>query len=117
VIRRTNDALLDKLYRRRSDVIHYRADTGGFTVTETLGEDSIDLTVYAPRRLVQVFHELRALSKQYRLTLRYVALWLTGKAVQSATEIVQGLVEHVEANRRFQPGEEPFQFRPRAERE
>lgn len=88
-----------KLYDYRADLIHRRADFGGFNVTQKFGntEDVIS-TFYAGDKLIRSFPELKKHSIENDITLRFASVWILKETINNITDILFSLKEEIESN-------------------
>ena len=87
-----------KLYDYRADLIHRKADFGGFNVTHKLGyTESVISTFYAGDKLVKSFSELKKLSIENDLTLRFASIWILKKTINNITDILFSFKEEIES--------------------
>ena len=102
---------IDKLYNRRSDLIHYKMDAGSVTSSWNVTSGERTLTVYAPLGIVKAISELRIKSQKYHITLKYVSFWLILRTLDRALDITLALRQVIEQNRRIHFDDEPIQFK------
>ncbi len=87
-----------KLYDYRADLIHRKADFGGFNVIHKLGyTESVISTFYAGDKLIKSFSELKKHSIENDLTLRYVSIWILKETINNITDILFSLKEEIES--------------------
>jgi hypothetical protein len=110
IIKNLHSELVDHLYKHRSDLIHYSADLAGAQTTFDLLANEHDFKVFAPYRIIRRFHELDVLSQDHRLSLNYVAFWLSDKTLDSTIQLIQPLLDHIQVNRKTPPGSAVFLY-------
>ena len=95
-----------KLYDYRSFLIHRRTDMAGYKVTYTPGaNEEIVAVIFAGKHLIKSFKDLKVLSEENDLTVRYVALWILGRAIDKITDILFSLKNEIESKSK---GSEPM---------
>jgi hypothetical protein len=63
-----NNEWLDKLYNYRSQVIHYKSETGGNILKQDLMSGESVIRVFAPQQFVDQFNQLNQLNSKYDIT-------------------------------------------------
>lgn len=112
VVVKLHNEFVDKLYKHRSDLIHYQTDQGGARTSVKLMTMESDFVVFAPKRLSRMFPDLRQYSDSHRLTINYVAFWISDRTLSAAHEIIGPLLKHIDLNRKTKVGSEIFIHRP-----
>jgi hypothetical protein len=105
IIRGHND-FVNSLYGHRSTLIHDSADIGGF---EYIIEDKMaraTLHLFATKKFANEFPELKTIATDYRMTLRFAAMFLMTKTIDLLIEILLKLREDIELNRKVPVGKE-----------
>lgn len=96
---------IEKLYDRRSQLIHYKMDVGSAAASQDLLADKRELTVYAPSKFVDEIGELSEKRENHHVTLRFAAFWLVESSIHTAYEITKDLRTVIERNREIVTGE------------
>jgi hypothetical protein len=104
VVLELHNDFVDRLYRHRSDLIHYRSDKAAATTTIKPMTSETNFSVFAPKRLTSLFPELSTLAETNRITLRFVAFWTCEKSLAATSLIITPLFKHIEINRKTPPG-------------
>lgn len=97
-----------KLYDYRAELIHRKADIGGYNVVHSFGNhEKVVSMFFAGKSLVQYFPSLKRLSRENDITVRYVAFWVLREAICKITDILFALKDEMEYK---SSGKEPFMF-------
>jgi hypothetical protein len=97
---------VNSLYGHRSTLIHDSADIGGF---EYIIDDKMSratLHLFVTKKFLKEFPELKAIGRDYKITLRYAAIYLMTKTVDLLVEILLKLRQDIEINRKVPKGNE-----------
>lgn len=103
---RGHNEFVNSLYGHRSMLIHDSADIGGF---EYIIEDNMaraTLHLFVTRKFVNEFSELKTIAKDYRITLRFAAMYLITKSIDLLVDILIKLRQDIESNRKIPIGKE-----------
>lgn len=97
-----------KLYDYRAELIHRKADIGGYKVVHSFGyNEKVVSTFFAGKSLMQYFPTLKKLNSENDITIRYIAFWILREAITKITDILFALKEEMEFKSH---GKEPFMF-------
>lgn len=103
-----NREFVCKLYDYRAELIHRKADIGGYKVVHSLGyHEKVISTFFAGKSLIQYFPSLKRLSGDNDMTVIYVAFWILREAICKITDILFALKDEMEYNSN---GKEPIMF-------
>ena len=93
-----------KLYDYRSSLIHRKADVIGYNTTYSPKPYKVTTTFYAGKYLIKNFKDLKILSKENDLTVKYVSFWILNKTIDNITNMLFSLKKEIESRSK---GEEP----------
>ncbi|HCW06779.1 MAG TPA: hypothetical protein DGG95_05375 [Cytophagales bacterium] len=90
---------VSKLYRHRSDVIHYTSDQNLYSFLMTIKQTEITFTVrfILGKNIVREFSDLRTLNKENNITVIYGVFWAVNKTLDKITDILFSLKNHMES--------------------
>ena len=98
IVDQINRDFVCKLYDYRSSLIHRKADIARYNVTYRPGAYEETITsFFAGQYLIKSFKDLKVLSKENDLTIRYVALWILNRTIDKITDILFSLKIEVES--------------------
>jgi hypothetical protein len=94
-----NQKYVDNLYRYRSKIIHDRPDYGttSYSISIGVNKASLDYNFYAGKILCKSFGELKNLSNDSRLTIKYVSFWIMQRNIETVNELLFALKLEIEA--------------------
>jgi hypothetical protein len=104
VIDRIDRTFVGRLYDHRSFVIHERSSMPKTTSSIDIINEEYSSKYIAPKKLIDRFSELRSLSKEYNFSLEYILIWIVNKTIDSIEEIMFGLKETMELNKKYESG-------------
>ena len=101
-----HNTFVSSLYGHRSTLIHDSADIGEF---EYIIDDKMaraTLHLFVTKKFIGEFPELKTISMDYRITLRYAAVYLMTRTIDLLMEILLKLRQDIELNRKVAKGKE-----------
>jgi hypothetical protein len=99
---------VSKLYDYRADLIHRKADIGGYRVVHTVGnQEKVTSTFFTGKNLAQNFSKIKKLNIEYDTTIRFAAIWLLNESIEMITDILIALKHEIESK---STGDEPAMF-------
>lgn len=97
-----------KLYNYRSLLIHRKGDLGGFSVAHSFGyKETVTSTFFAGKSVIKSFNQLKEISNNGNVTLRFVAFWILNEVIKRLTDILFSMKEEIESK---DIGIEPYMF-------
>lgn len=104
-IKELDNNFVNKLYGYRSILIHEKAELSRSSFNVHLGsENNIIANFIATERLIKHFSELKKMSTQNEITIKYVAFWIMNKAIVTVTELLFALKTEMELNPKVEFG-------------
>ena len=100
-IKDCDNTFVNKLYGYRSYLIHEKSEQSMYSFTFHLSnqkETAIDANFIATERLIKQFSDLRKLSKDNYISIKYVTFWLINKAIDITIDILFALSEDMKQN-------------------
>jgi len=111
ILLKGHEDFVDKLYRYRSEIIHDTAVVGAFDLAIDNTQTTNTLQLFVPLRFATKFAELKMLSSNNRITLRYTSLFLLKRTINFLIEVLLRLRIDVEVNRKLPAGKETLLFK------
>jgi hypothetical protein len=111
ILQKWNNEFVDTLYNHRSDLIHYTMDFGNTAYTIDLMKGKASLEIEAPHRFVKNFRELKRVSQENKIMINYSVDWTIKKSLSAVRDIIDGVSEFMETNRKVPKEKEVFLFR------
>lgn len=99
-----DNTFVDKLYKHRSELIHFKTDEAGGQAKFHPMTAETNFTVFAPKKLTRLFSDLRDKSALSNLTISYVAFWICENSLSAAHEIIEPLFKHISLNQKSSTG-------------
>jgi hypothetical protein len=108
IIDKVDREFVGKLYDYRASLIHRKADLGGFNLIHSIGyEEKVVTTFFAGKRVIKCFKQLKEVSENGDITLRYIAVWIINEVIKNITAILFSMKEEIESK---DTGKEPLMF-------
>jgi hypothetical protein len=96
-----------KLYDHRSYLIHTSVDKSPSSFSINIMEAECETHIFSSVSFNKRFKELKKESETFNLTIQYSLLWIIKKSIDSLIEILFGLKDYMESNRKIKI---PFMF-------
>lgn len=108
VIDEIDREFVGKLYDHRALLIHRRADLGGFNHTHSFGyNETVTTTFFAGENVIKCFKQLKEISENGNITLKYVTVWILNEVIKKLTDILFSMKEELKSK---DTGKEPVMF-------
>jgi hypothetical protein len=108
VIDEIDREFVGKLYDHRALLIHRRADLGGYNHTHSYGNrKKVTTTFFAGKNIIKCFKQLKEISENGNITLKYVTVWILNEVIIKISEILFSMKEELESK---DTGKEPVMF-------
>jgi len=108
VIDEIDREFVGKLYDHRALLIHRRADLGGSHHTHALGyRETVTTIFFAGKNVIKCFKQLKEISENGNITLKYVTVWILNEVIKNITDILFSMKEELESK---YTGKEPVMF-------
>lgn len=101
VIKEFDNVFVNKLYSYRSYLIHEKAELSMYSFTyhfSNNSEQKVTANFIATERLTKQFPELKSLSKDNYLSIKYVSFWILNRAIEIITDMLFALKNEMEQN-------------------
>ena len=107
-----NSDFVDKLFEHRSKIIHYSNDVGNSSISQNISEseNNIKIKIWASKKIIKHFHELRKNYADSNVTLHFTAFWLFERTLKSFTNILRSTNQYIESNRIISKEDEPIKI-------
>jgi hypothetical protein len=90
VVNQVDHEFVNKLYEYRSKLIHDRPDYGNASFTYSVGSitNPVNANFYSGKLLNKSFSDLKKMSIDSKITIRYAAFWIMRKNIESINKIL-----------------------------
>ncbi len=99
LVSQIDNDFVKKLYDHRSHLIHRKAEINRSHIKYTLVEGRFNVSYVSTNSLNKQFSIFRKESKEFALTIKYVAFWLSKKSILEISNILFALSKELELNR------------------
>jgi hypothetical protein len=107
----TDQNLTGKLYEYRSELIHEKAHTVGYTLTHK-SDCPDEIRPFTPNGFISKFHELRKLKAAgNEILLDNTIHWLATNFFEGVVNVLRTLRDDIESTRTIEKGKETFKFK------
>lgn len=99
LVSQIDNDFVKKLYDHRSHLIHRKAEINRSHIKYTLAEGKFNVSYVSTNSLNKQFSILKNESKEFGLTIKYVAFWLSRKSILEVSSVLLGLSKELELKR------------------
>lgn len=100
IIDKIDNEFVSKLYDHRSLLIHTTTDRIPASLSINLMNETCKTEIFSSTTFCNKFKELKEESKNFKLTTRYSLLWIIKKSINCYIEILFGLKDYMENNKK-----------------